>query len=146
MSNKAKIYLVDTGKVLLVTSLVILFNVVVGWVMINKWFSFYLAVFFFLFIPIWLIAFGIVFQPKWTWYSMLTGSFLAVFLLSMAFFESAEELSFRLGNSSFFGIIGGFLSLWGWLIRYLSNSVIQTIRQKTKKERDAKNRSTPLGM
>lgn len=146
MNNKTKTYLFETGKVFLVSSLVILFNVVVGWMMINKWFSFYLAVFFFLFIPTWLVAFGVAFQSKWTWYSMLTGSFLAVFLLSWIFFASAEDMTFRLGNSFFFAIVGGFLSLWGWLIRYLSCSVIQTVRQETKKEQDANNRSTPLGM
>jgi hypothetical protein len=148
MKSKAKTYLFDTGKVFLITLLVILLNVNFGWVLINKWFSFYLAVFFFLFIPFWLIAFGIVFQRKWTWYAMMTGSFFAVFLLSVLFFASSEDLNFRLGNSLLFAAVGGLLTVWGWLIRHSSQIVWQQITksQQTKKERDSQNRPTPFDM
>lgn len=146
MKSKAKTYLFDTGKSFLITSLVILLNVVSGWVLINKWFSFYLTVFFFLFIPFWLIAFGIVFQPKWTWYAVLSGSFLSVFLLSVLFFAASEDLGFRFGNSLLFAAIGGLLTVWGWLVRYFSQTVLQKIKSQQKKEQDSQNRPAPFDM
>ncbi|GAX91124.1 hypothetical protein [Effusibacillus lacus] len=137
-------FISETVMVALVSSLVILSNAMVGWVMILNLFSFYLAVFFFLFSPAWLVAFGIVFQPKWKWYSMSAGSFLTVFLLCTTFFLPAEDWQFRLLNALVLSILGTGLVLAGWIIRKLANSIKQDLLQKERKRR-SEEQATSLG-
>lgn len=145
MNTTAMNFLLESGKTLLVTTLVILANCVIGLVLVNKFYSFFLAAFFFLYIPVWLIAFGIIFQTKWKWYSMMAGSFLSVFMVSMGFFAASEDAMFRFANSVGFAMAGSFLTAWGWLIRYLSNSIRKTIVENKKRKQDPKN-PTPFGL
>lgn len=140
-----KKWFLQVVMVSLLTSLVILANVIIGWTVIATWFSFYLAVFFFLFVPVWLVAFGLVFQPAWKWHSMFCGSFLAAFVLCFAFFATSEDLAFRFGNSLVLAILGSIFVVSGWLLRKLARDIRQE-RTDKKKKRSSNEHPTSLGM
>lgn len=145
MKAALQLYIREVVMVMLLSSFVVLANAIVGWLVIVNHYSFYLAAFFFLFIPVWLFFFGIVFQPKWSWYSMIAGSLCSIFLLSFLFFMTGEDVSFRLLNSLLLAALGSFSVVCGWVTRYLVHCMrVKYVKRKGKQR--STEQSAPLGM
>lgn len=143
---KTKRFCIESLQAALLVAFIVLLSSVTGWVLVVEYFSFYLALFFILLIPIWLLAFGIVFQAKWKWYSLLTGSLLAVFVLSLSFFAHAEDWQFRLVNSLVFAGVGGVSVLWGAAIGWLYRAIRANFSARKKEKQRSKEPSAPLGL
>ncbi|MFC4769998.1 hypothetical protein [Effusibacillus consociatus] len=145
MGFSIKKWVQEVCMVMLLCSFVILANVLIGWMVILTHYSFYMAVFFFLFIPVWLFAFGLVFHSKWKWYFMLPGSFLAGLFLCFTFFIRGEDLSFRILNALLLASIGSLSVLGGWAIRELIHSIRKVFANKKGKQRSEEH-PTSLGL
>ena len=85
-------YLRHTLLVMLLCTIILMINILLGLISWKLFHSFWLAVFLFTFTPTWLACFGLVFATRWRWLELIGGVFLAIFLALFVFLRDMEGL------------------------------------------------------
>ncbi|MGB8954686.1 MAG: hypothetical protein WCC10_04895 [Tumebacillaceae bacterium] len=123
-------FLRHTLMVMLLCTIVLMINILLGLISWKLFHSFWFTVYLFAFTPTWLACFGLVFATRWRWLELMGGVFLAIFFALFVYLRDMEGLGYRTALCITAGGIGmGTVSL-GYAVRRLTRSLLQDLKKR----------------